>query len=236
MRGLMKSYMASWAPEFEKRVLPLGSQARGLLTSEAFAFCILAHMHEVDLVLESGIWQGQSTEAWCKFFKGNGRVVAIDRSIPQSVSTRLESIGCDLTLRSGDGVSLLPQYVDGNKDKTIAVFIDGPKGRQAIDLGLRLLERPNVKMVGIHDVHKISRGKTNSTREYFDSVGYHKFCTDEDWFVKAYCHMDLGDTGWDSEQSIRWIPYELVTPRNNGERRLGSYGPTIGFLLKEDIQ
>jgi hypothetical protein len=220
--------------DFEERVLPLDWQARGILTSEGFAFCALAAELGADLIIESGIWRGKSTDVWCKFFADTARVVAVDQRIPPEVSGRLKTTfpDMDLTLRSGDGISLLPQYATGNPGKKIAVFIDGPKGPTAVNLAKKMFELPNVCLVGMHDVHTISRGKSNATRKYLDSWERPGFCTDADWFVRSYCRLDLRDTGWDSDQKVRWVPYELVTPQNNGERRLGSYGPTAGFAIK----
>jgi hypothetical protein len=221
--------------KYEDRVLPLDWQARGILTSEGLAFCAIAEHLKTDLIIESGIFLGKSTEIWAKYFPKT-RIVALDRQVQQQAVERLSKYRTedrDITIRQGNSMDLLPQYVTGNKDKRISVFIDGPKGYDAVNLAMKILDEPNVQVVAIHDMHIISYGKLNPSRKYMKSFGRSQFYTDDENFVRKYCFLDLKDTGWDTGQNIRWIPYELVTLKNNKERYLGSYGPTMGFIWNE---
>jgi hypothetical protein len=219
---------------FTERVLPLHHKNRGILTSEGFAFCALADALDVDVVIESGIYLGKSTEIWCRYFQGSTtEVIAMDVKLLPGALSVLEPY--DVDLQECDSMQELPRLVDALSGKKMALFIDGPKDMNGKRMAADLLKRPGVQMVGMHDIHRVSRRRSNPSRAWFDAWDCDKFATDEDWFVKRFCYLDLKDTSWDAEQKVRWIPYELVTHRNNGERALGSYGPTIGIGFAEGV-
>ncbi|CAE8591517.1 unnamed protein product [Polarella glacialis] len=148
-----------------------------VLFSEAFAFTAFCHLHEVDLVLESGVYKGVSTEIWSLFAKD---VAAVDIFIPPEAEKRLQQRP-NVQLEVGDGRTVLPMLLEQHAGRRAAVFIDGPKGELAIRLALSLVEHPQVAFVAMHDMEPY-RGELQRLGACFFS--------DEAWFQAAYGHLD----------------------------------------------
>jgi len=214
---------------FKKRVLPIIWTPRGILLSEGFAFCAVADLFNLDVILESGVWNGRSTEIWAKYFLPEINITAIDIKLQKEAIKRLAPYSVNLI--EGDSHTLLCDCIRTFHQKRIGVFIDGPKGPAAIELGKTCLTFSNVAFVGIHDVHKLSYGKKNETRIKIEKWPKVQFFSDEDWFVETYAGLDEGESQRDDEQRITWKPYELVVDPGMSRRELGSYGPTIGFAF-----
>lgn len=143
--------------------------------SEAFAFASFCHLHQVDLVAESGVYKGASTEMWSLFAK---EVAAVDISLTQEAEQVAERHP-NVKLYTGDGQTLLPQLL--RQSARAAVFIDGPKGELAIRLALSLCELPQVAFVAIHDMGPYKRELRRLGAFFF---------SDEDWFQAASGHLD----------------------------------------------
>jgi len=216
---------------FQEKTLPITWAPRGILLSEGFAFCAAADLFNVDAVIESGVWDGHSTEIWAKYFLPEINITAIDIEIRKEALKHLAPYNIDLVKK--DSGKVLPNYIRTLHQKKIGIFIDGPKGHEAIGLGKACLEFPNVAFVGIHDVHKLSFGRINATRIEMDKWGRAQFFTDEDWFVETYAWLDEGESQRDNEQRLTWVLYELITDPGLPKRKLGSYGPTIGFAFNQ---
>lgn len=231
IRRRIAAQCAQTRPSFEA-LLPLPWLPRSVLVSEALSFCAMCDLFDVDMVLESGVYEGRSTEVWARYGGPSRLVIAVDREIRPDARARLEPYP-HLHLVEGDSNCKLSEIVAMNRDRCIGVFIDGPKGPAAIRLGRSLLETPCVKFVGLHDVHWMSFGKTNLTRVELERYAP-EFCTDESWFVGRYKYLDISESKRDEEQSMRWIPYELKTDPGMPERKLGSYGPTIGYMVSPE--
>lgn len=148
-----------------------------VLFSEAFAFAAFCHMHEVDLVAESGVYKGASTEIWSLFVQD---VVAVDIFITPEAEARLKTRG-NIALLTGDGRRLLPQILDQQPDRKIGVFLDGPKGELAIRLALDLRQRKQVAFVALHDMAPY--------RSELVKLGAF-FFSDEGWFQALYGMLD----------------------------------------------
>lgn len=216
---------------FQGRVLPIAWAPRGILLSEGFAFCAVADLFNVDMILESGVWNGRSTEVWAKYFLPEINVTAIDTELRNEAIENLTPY--NINLIKGDSSVLLHKYIKTFHQKRIGIFIDGPKGLPAIELAKNCLASPNVLFVGIHDVCKVSFGKKNVTRIEMEKWSKARFFTDEDWFVNTYAWLDEGESQRDNEQGATWKPYELMVDPGMPERKLGSYGPTIGFAFNK---
>ena len=124
---------------------------RSILLSEGLLVCAMADIFDVDLFIESGIYEGKSTEIWGRYLAGRGKsIIATDVEIRDGVKKRLGYLA-DLSFYENDGAILLPNIVrmDINKDKRIGVFIDGPKGEVAVNLAIELIQYDNVKFVSI---------------------------------------------------------------------------------------
>jgi hypothetical protein len=212
--------------KFEDRVSSKISWiSRGVLVSEGFALCAMADLYDVDLMIESGVYYGRSTLMFAKYGK---KTIAVDIAVKQEAKDRLQKY--DVTLIEGSGIELLPKLIKENTEHKIGVFIDGPKGVKGAALAGECYKYDNVMFVGIHDIKKVA----TDSRAAFNKIDTHsKFFTDEEWFVEAYKYLDKGDIAHKREfpHKQNWEPYVYV--QANGQRvKLGSYGPTVGVLLK----
>ena len=207
----------SW-PVYNSKVNKLDSfnqkLSRGILNSEGLAFCALADFFNSEMIIESGVCNAGSTTIWGKYFS-DIPIVGIDIDITAQAAIRT-CIYPNVVLLEGDGRKIIPQMIGEFSDKNISVFIDGPKNDAAIKLAQRCFEFDNVRMVGVHDIFRRLYGKETEVRKLFDSLGVHKFCTDEEWFVDEYSYMDVDNDG-----------SKYIVPE-----KYGLYGPTIGFFLK----
>jgi len=170
--------------EFVKSgVYDLTIAENSVLFSEAFAFMSFCRLYDVDLILESGVYRGFSSEVWSLFAKD---VVAIDLfpapEIFEVAKQRLKH-RTNVRIIQGNGKVVLPQVLDAaGPERRAAVFIDGPKGELAIRLASTLRKHPKVAFVAMHDMAPYR----SALREEFGAY----FFSDEAWFQKAYGHLD----------------------------------------------
>ncbi len=207
-----------------KDILPVPWRPRSILLSEAFAVCAMCDLYGIELFIESGIYEGRSTMVWGKYLP---KVIAFDVTIRPGVSDRLHSH--NICLRQGDARALIPEEITPAVGRT-GLFLDGPKGSEAILFGRRCMNHANVQFVAIHDMHTMSSGNVNVSRVQAENVGF-QFFTDAGWFVDQYKWLDEGESQYDKDQDIQWVPGELITGEGKPRRELGSYGPTVGFLI-----
>jgi len=231
MNDLIKTCCMNYEDEFVKKMLPMPFVAKGILASEGFAFCALAKCFGISLILESGVCKGQSTHIWSKF-SSSTKVIAVDKVMLEQTIQKFNSIP-NVSLQVGNGKHLLPLLVRRNPEERIAIFIDGPKGMDAVDLAKQCLEFENVYMIGMHDFHNISKGAPNIRRIKLDEMNIADFYTDDPEFLKHYSYMDSNEnfTGQGDEDHY-WFPYWLMSKRRGKIATFGSYGPTIAFILR----
>jgi len=210
-------------PKFLERGNKVGWQERSILLSEAFAFCAMGDLFDIDVILESGIWLGRSTEIWARYFYPK-RVTAIDCSLKKEVEDRLAEYD-NLTLLQGEGPDLIPKLLEKPETQRVAVFIDGPKSHRAVMLAAKCLTYSKVFFVAVHDM------QSSSAKQMVRSLGYPVFFTDAEWFLKKYSKIDRGESRWDEKQRLKWIPYHIVSKVKNVYKRLESYGMTIAFIF-----
>ena len=218
--------------EFTDRVLPLECASRGILASEGFAFCCYCKQHNIDLIIESGVYNGQSTLIWSKFFP-DIHIIAIDRELKQSTIEKL-AWNKKIILKKQAGRSFVHYCIKNNPEKRIAVFIDGPKGNAAIELTKQCFMFENVFVAAMHDTHKVSFNKPNKTRTIVDDTHGFSFHSDNLEFVNQFSFMDspknyIGQ----GDEDIYWLPGYLMSKKSGMIRSLGSYGPTISIMSKE---
>jgi hypothetical protein len=190
----------------------------------------MAQAYGVNAFVESGTAQGRSATIVAESLHPIP-VTTIDWEPQSDVFDRLNGLG--ITTIRGDASKVLVPLLAECNSKRIGVFIDGPKGADAVDLAAECMENSRVRFVGVHDLSKITNRKE---RELFDALDYPKWYTDDAWFVEAYKHLDARDQNhWDEEQGTKWQPYKRLDRRNGEviESDRGSYGYTIGFLYKE---
>jgi len=239
MNNLIRTCCKDTEKEFVEKMLPMPFVARGILASEGFAFCAISKHFKANLILESGVYKGQSTSIWSKFFS-NSKVIAIDKVLLESTVKKFTSVS-NVELRKGSGETLLPKLIRENSNERITVFIDGPKGMDAIDLAEECLSFDNVFMVGLHDFHTMTKNRSvrdhegkNIRRIKLDEMGIADFYTDDLEFLQLYSYMDSAPnlTGL-GDEDYYWAPYWLMSKQHGKVATFGSYGPTIAFILRK---
>lgn len=212
-----------------QRMLPVEWAARSILLSEGFAFCAMCDLFDIDTIIESGIYNGRSTLIWSKYREQKFDIFAIDKTLREEAAQLLVQSHNVIQI-AGDGMIEVPKRIGFLPMRKVAVFLDGPKGSQAVHLAKKCLKDfPQVKFVGVHDCHNLTRGKENETRKLMrESDAF--FFTDEEWFTDKFGFLDIDEGQLDEEQFANWKPGGYVYTNGKPERILGSYGPTIGFL------
>jgi len=202
---------------------------RGILLSEGFAFCAVADLFEINTIIESGIFNGRSTQIWAEYFPKDITILAIDQSLKGATIERLREYK-NVWLIQDDSRKALKDQISLLSNKKIAIFIDGPKGYRAVDLARACLESENVIFVGVHDVPK-----SEKARQIMEKWDVSLFFTDEDWFIEAYKWLDRNESNWNLGKERKWIPYKIIYDYGKSTLELGSYGPTIGFAFNRGI-
>lgn len=128
-------------------------QPKGIFYSELYLFVSACSDHGVNLILESGVKHGISTQILARIYPG--AVMSIDRSFEIAPPAGVQFI-------PGDACIALPELIARHPDHRIGVLIDGPKGERALRLKNVCLGYPNVRVVAIHDVARGSGETTHS--------------------------------------------------------------------------
>jgi len=224
IREAVERQLEKSLPKFLETGFKVPWQDRSILMSEAFAFCSIGDLFDIDIVLESGIWLGRSTEIFASYFAPK-RVVAVDVSLKRVAVERLEKYD-NLTLIQGDGSNQIKNILKDSKIKRAGIFIDGPKESRAVKFAEEFLAYENVSFVGVHDAHK------SKVKRMLILLERPLFFTCEKWFLKKYSKLDRNESQWDEEQDKKWIPHWIISKKDkNTNRNLGDYGCTIGFVF-----
>lgn len=224
MRKAIEEQLEKSLPKFLERGNTIPWQERSILMSEAFAFCGIGDLFNVDIVLESGIWMGRSTEIFASYFAPT-KVIAIDVTLKKAMVERLKKYD-NLILIQGEGPSHIKNILKDPKIKRAGVFIDGPKESRAVKCAEELLALENVSFVAIHDCHK------PKVKRMLASLNRPLFFTCEKEFLEKYSKFDRGESQWDEQQNMKWVPHYIVSRKGKDfNRKLEDYGPTVGFIF-----
>jgi hypothetical protein len=140
-------------------------EKRGILHSEMLAVCAVCDELDIEVIIESGRYRGQSTFILANYFDGKGvRVISIelDREnaikylgpevSPAVIDENMAFVEKRLApynhvqLLYGDAKNIVPQLVRELAGKRLAILLDGPKGIEAIDLVRKLLSNSSFAM------------------------------------------------------------------------------------------
>ncbi len=168
------------------QLIPQGPNTdSGVLPCEASYFLNLAEQKKCQVLIESGVRNGQSTAYWCHWIK-NGedrRVFSVDRDSLDHLETNSFCPNHQF-LPGRDGMAAIPELVRGLAKKgseedpaRICLFIDGPKGQVAVRWIEQLVSEAvegklgpvSLPLIGFHDMHAEVRTR-----------GYHRGETDHD--------------------------------------------------------
>ena len=196
-------------------------QSRGIINSEALLLITLIQYYDVENFIESGRARGYSTNLIAKYFKGtNIKITSIDfdeKSEDAKYSEKLLTKYPNVNLIYGDSQKIIESEVKEN----CVVFIDGPKGDEAIQLGARLLKNKLVKAVAIHDLPK-----DTWNRDICETIFSDYFFSDDTSFVREFKHVDA--ECWSTLSGTGMAPY--LRHGNKTE----SYGSTLGIFFNSD--
>ena len=208
---------------FVNTLLPI--YPRGIWHSEMFAFLSIARYLELNVVIESGIYKGESTaiiNKYCQAFNLRHSFIhiAIDKDIG-----KIEYLPY-VQFLEGDGISEVPTIAHELNDRNgyrTGILLDGPKGIRAVDVARECLKIPSVKVVAIHDTNKGTKARDEIDKEFVS------WSTDDVFFVRLYESLDGGKyCGWLGKTGGK-LPYLNMTKGKFA--KIESYGPTLSFLF-----
>lgn len=136
-------------------------QPKGIFYSEVFLFISACQEEGVDLVIESGVKHGISTQILARLFPD--ALISIDR-----LFEIVPPPGAQFLI--GDACVAIPELIARYTDKRIGILIDGPKGERALRLKNVCLGHPNVRVVAIHDIARGS-GETLHSHDWTVQAG-----------------------------------------------------------------
>lgn len=129
--------------DFEAIVAKTPYVARGMFFSELFLFLTMCQASGVDLIIESGVRNGNST-----------RVIAASGIAPLiAIDFKYFDVGPLPGVRfiAGDGRQIVPRLLDESEGKRVGVLLDGPKGPKGRALKDFCLTRACARVVACHD-------------------------------------------------------------------------------------
>lgn len=209
-------------PKFKQVLENETYQLRGILNSEALLIIAVAEHFGVNHIIESGRARGHSTNLLAKYFSSESdlRITSIDldkHSNDAKYSEDYLKKYTNLDLIYGDSFDKVPESI---KEDCI-VFMDGPKGEDALELCSNLLKDSRVKAVLMHDLHK-----NVFPRDIAELIYTSYFFTDDKQFVERF--KDLDEGCWKIMEGTGYEPYVRA-----GTKVL-SYGHTLGVIFNVD--
>lgn len=136
----------------------------------------------------------------------------------------------NLSLCQGNSFQVVPDVLSRIPAHTpVALLIDGPKGKDALELAIASCSRfPNIKAVFIHDMKKLSKGRASTGRFLLDKCFERFYCTDDMDFVNMTSSLDSASFA----NAKRKPHYSLTTtPRYHRYYFQDSYGPTLAIIF-----
>jgi len=129
---------------------------------EAMSILAAAHIKKIDVLIESGVASGFSSEIWGRFYTGSPvKIYSIDKNSEglndnEAARKRLAPYP-NVQFIEGDSLNEIPKILERHRGQRIGVFIDGPKTHLAARLALEVIEQStDVQFVGVHDVANYS--------------------------------------------------------------------------------
>lgn len=137
--------------------LGIGARFDSLAWLEAVAVAAAAVTAQIDVLVESGVASGFSSEVWARFFQGTGvKIYAIDkdcegRNDTPAAAKRLAAFP-NVQYIAGDSFLEVPRIIQQHSGQRIGVHVDGPKFHEGSDLALKAIElSTDVKFAAQHD-------------------------------------------------------------------------------------
>lgn len=142
----------------------------------------------ISLVIESGRSNGYSTEC-LGHDRHSFKAISIEISPREEQDERIAK-ACDVTLLTGNGVSMIRFLTSQYSTDRIALLLDGPKGSQALQLFDKV--KKHIAFAAFHDISKKIEHPgelvDNPSRPLFENRG--AWFTDNEAFLDEWAWMD----------------------------------------------
>ena len=192
---------------------------RGVFSSEVLLIISIAQYFGVKTIIESGRARGYSTKLFAEFFKKdpNFKIISIDSDKNSKDAKYGEKQLKDyknIQLVYGDTNKIIKEYITDN----CVVFIDGPKGDNALILAAKLINNDYVKAICIHDFHKNA-----FQRNIFEIIFTNTFFSDDKDFVEEFRFLD--------DKCQKALKDRGEAPYLRKGQKIESYASTVGVIF-----
>ncbi len=189
--------------QFIKKMDKIVWKKKGIFFTEAIAFCSFCKLFDVNLILESGVRNGDSTEMWLNYFGNDFKICSVDEfkfeEDLKKTKDRLSKYH-NLDFIKGDGCKMIPKLSNQHNNHNIGILLDGPKGYLAMKIAEDCFKQgDHVKFVAIHDMGDGAvRLGSKDKKAIIDLRKWNNciFNTDSQWYRDKYKQIDnlLGGT------------------------------------------
>lgn len=203
-------------------------EPRGVFNSEMAAVIALCRAMKADVVVESGRARGHSTLLLAKHLDPGVTIHTFDRERgPDAIHAESKLAPFpNLHLHYGDSRLAIPALIAGLSGKRVALLIDGPKDKKALDLLSDCLVKSDAVIVAfVHDLPQFAEATPSEGRRWAERYFGAPWFTDDPEYVARFEFLDAPVRDAADAGRVRWQPY------SHGEGTQVSYGPTLGVFV-----
>jgi hypothetical protein len=185
-----KKIFDGFITKFKLRTSNCPYRLQGMLLHEAFAICALTNHRGCNVLINSGVFSGRSTEIFINALDDT-RIMAIDKDLKEStikmIDEQIFKTTCRIEWREGNDIDQITYVLKyATPTDMVCLSLDSTKGHSACRMAKTLWEQyPQIKVMALHD----QRCNNYPMKKYFDGVLF----TDDDWFWKTYGSISLND-------------------------------------------
>ena len=192
------------------------AEPRGIWPSEAIQMAKVFASLQVPTIIESGRARAEATY-WLSRLLPSIEIISIDSDFSSDDAVfgkaRLEGIP-NVKILDGKAERLMASEI-GKRTDNVGLFIDGPKGKEAIRLAKKLVKsHANISVIAFHDMHSKFLGKSNASRHELDNS------FDLVWFGSEVSEDSQHQMDEKTSFSTKW--------KSLGK---GSPSPTVAFVF-----
>jgi Methyltransferase domain len=220
-----------------------GYEENGILPLESVVLWALIRHYRPEVVLESGTYRGQSAVVLCEALAHNDGFREFHSISPNEHNTHevaRQRLGGFPFARIHEGFSeiILPKLLEMSRDKSVALFLDGPKAQDGAftDVLDKIDDPTRVSFVAVHDCEwsPPSPGMT------FASVKIERLRL-TDWYSRSelrHTHeLWFMDNAWCERNHQAWVnlptnPPGGVKPHHFGHSNQFSPTPMLGVISR----
>ena len=142
--------------DFLKRIGTIEYMSYGILNSEALALVTMCELMNITHYIESGTANGYSTEVVALNLPSSVKIITIDLDTKYHLATKTSSrlrqypnVQC----LKGNSEIIIPRLLESlGSESRVAVFVDGPKGSEGLQLLKTALQFDAVVLGALHDM------------------------------------------------------------------------------------